>query len=147
MNRKNIIGKSAIHRWLDVQYGKPNYCESCGNSNESKRYEWANINNHIYNRNRDEFIRLCCKCHRKYDLTDKKIEQAKKNLYWFTGKKVKYAVGEKCPKTKLNAKQVLEIRKEYKLGNIYQKDLGAKYGISQRAVCSVVNRLSWRHIK
>ena len=147
MNRKNIIGKSAIHCWLRVNYGKPNFCEACGRSDDKSFYDWANINNHIYNRNRDEFVRMCKSCHRKYDMTDEKLEQAKKNLYWVTGKKVKYAVGEKCPKTKLNAKQVVEIRKEYKLGNIFQKDLGAKYGISQRAVCSVVNRLSWRHIK
>jgi len=139
--------KSHCHYYLNSKFGKPKTCDNPDCNGKCKTYDWCKKTDSEYTCNRDDYLRMCRSCHRKYDMTDEKLEQAKKNLYWVTGKKVKYAVGERCPKTKLNAKQVVEIRKEYKLGNIFQKDLGARYGISQRAVCSVVNRLSWRHIK
>lgn len=79
----NKIGKTAVHCWLNVVYGKPKKCEHCGTTDESKVYEWAN-KDHKYRRVREDFKRLCRSCHRKYDLTPDKKEKAIKNLYWNT---------------------------------------------------------------
>ncbi|MCK4829059.1 GIY-YIG nuclease family protein [bacterium] len=48
--------------------------------------------------------------------------------------------------SKLTAKDVLSIRKEYAQGNITQKRLGAKYSITPTAVSRIVNRKNWRYI-
>ena len=55
----------AIHQWVVREKGNPNKCEHCG-TEEAKRFDWANID-HKYKRDLDDYIRLCVKCHRKYD--------------------------------------------------------------------------------
>ena len=71
-------GMSAMHKWLDVAYGKPRFCESCG-SQDKRRYDWANINGE-YKRDKEDYLRLCTSCHRKFDMTEEKRQQAIKNL-------------------------------------------------------------------
>lgn len=56
----------AIHQWFDRTYGKPLKCDHCG-STTAKVYDWANKFPFNYNRNRDEWMRLCRSCHMKYD--------------------------------------------------------------------------------
>jgi hypothetical protein len=47
--------------------GKPLKCEHCGVENlRPRQYNWANVD-HKYSRDPDDYIRLCVKCHRKYD--------------------------------------------------------------------------------
>lgn len=38
-----------------------------------------------YERNRNNFLRLCRSCHRRYDLTKDKLKQAIQNLWWKRG--------------------------------------------------------------
>lgn len=59
------VSYPALHTWVRRWKGTPHKCEHCG-STDKKKYEWANID-HKYNRNLDDWIRLCTKCHRKYD--------------------------------------------------------------------------------
>ena len=66
MNKKKIVGKSAVHYWMNVNFGKPKKCDNCGTTDENKVYEWAN-KDHKYRRKRGDFKRLCRSCHRKYD--------------------------------------------------------------------------------
>lgn len=47
---------------------------------------------------------------------------------------------------KMTEAQVRSIRREYAEGGITQKDLGAKYNISQPQVSSIVIRKTWKHI-
>lgn len=71
----NKVGRKGIHSWLMRNYGKADRCENrekqcldfecTGNLN--KRFHWANTNNHIYRRRREDFMMLCAKCHSKYD--------------------------------------------------------------------------------
>ena len=58
----------AKHKWLVTHYGKANKCQNdnCKFKNP-KRFEWANISKKYYRR-RDDFIMLCCSCHRKWDM-------------------------------------------------------------------------------
>ena len=57
---------AAIHQWLSKQYGQPKYCENCGNTDPSKRYEWSCISGE-HRRDRQYYWRLCKKCHNNYD--------------------------------------------------------------------------------
>lgn len=59
------VGYSGVHHWMTRHHGKPKLCEHCGTT-EAKRYEWANISGQ-YKRRRDDFLRLCKKCHNDYD--------------------------------------------------------------------------------
>jgi len=55
----------AQHRWISTHRGSPRYCEHCKRS-DKKAYDWAN-KDHKYKRKFSDYMRLCRKCHRKYD--------------------------------------------------------------------------------
>ena len=59
------VGYFGLHCWLRKTYGTPKYCDMCKSITE-KKYVWANISGK-YKRDRDDFLRLCDKCHKKYD--------------------------------------------------------------------------------
>lgn len=62
-----------LHAWVRKNFGTPNKCEHCKTS-RSKKFEWANISGE-YKQLRGDWARLCCRCHRRYDLGVKnKIE-------------------------------------------------------------------------
>lgn len=63
----NKIKYSGLHKWVYRKLGKPNKCVHCGKEElNSKRINWANID-HKYCRVVEDWIRLCTKCHKKYD--------------------------------------------------------------------------------
>jgi len=73
--------KDNIHGWLSREFGKANKCDNRESdilkfkcSGKSKRFNWANINNHIYKKKREHFIMLCTACHVKYDLKYQNME-------------------------------------------------------------------------
>jgi len=53
------------HCWVKRRLGTPRKCEHCGTT-EAKLYDWAN-KDHKYRRVLSDWIRLCRKCHIKYD--------------------------------------------------------------------------------
>ena len=58
---------SSVHKWIVVMYGKPTTCEHCGKTGlTGQKINWANTN-HEYKKVREEWMRLCAKCHRDYD--------------------------------------------------------------------------------
>jgi len=59
------VGYWGIHRWIKIQRGTPIICEHCG-TETARKYEWAN-KDHKYKRILTDYMRLCTKCHRKYD--------------------------------------------------------------------------------
>lgn len=63
----NDVGYNALHNWVKRKLGFPNKCEMCGVENEI--LDWAN-KDHTYRRNINNWIRLCRKCHYKYDLNN-----------------------------------------------------------------------------
>ena len=68
---KEKVSYAGIHKWVSREYGKPKYCEFC-NSVSQKKYQWANISN-LYLRDINDWMRLCQKCHSKWDrLAEKK---------------------------------------------------------------------------
>lgn len=63
----DIVGYTALHTWVHRQLGQQNYCEHCGNNKLNPRqYNWAN-KSHEYKRDINDWLRLCVKCHKKYD--------------------------------------------------------------------------------
>lgn len=61
----------AIHVWVIRSKGNPKYCSKCGITSKDKRIEWANVD-HLYKRNLEDFIGLCCRCHFHHDIKLKK---------------------------------------------------------------------------
>lgn len=56
----------AKHLWMNYHFGKPSECEHC-KTNVNRMYHWANISGE-YHRKREDWLRLCVPCHKKYDL-------------------------------------------------------------------------------
>ncbi len=59
------VGHHGIHKWVQRNLGKPTSCSKC-KTRTAKKFEWANVD-HKYRRILKDWIRLCTKCHRKYD--------------------------------------------------------------------------------
>lgn len=60
-------GYVPIHSWVVRQLGRPDKCEQCGKIGYGHQMHWANLD-HAYKRNLTDWVRLCAKCHMKYDL-------------------------------------------------------------------------------
>lgn len=67
-NLKNgNTGKSAAHKWITTFYGLPKICEMCGKTGlNGHQIHWAN-KEHTYKRIRQDWLRLCPKCHATFD--------------------------------------------------------------------------------
>ena len=67
------VSYSGLHRWIYRHLGKPRRCEHCGNNKKIgiKMYQWASKSRE-YKRDLTDWIRLCSKCHAKYDDIGKK---------------------------------------------------------------------------
>ena len=78
--RKEVVTKRQIHDWMDVNYGQPKVCEGKDCRKNSTHYDWAVVHGKPYDRKRENFLRLCRSCHRRYDMTPEKKLQAVRNL-------------------------------------------------------------------
>ena len=65
-NMNNLIYQE-IHRWLRKNYGNANKCESAFCGDACKIYEWALLKHKKYDKNRENFVQLCKRCHCNYD--------------------------------------------------------------------------------
>jgi len=59
------VGQEALHNWVQKHLGKPSKCEHC-KTTKVKKFEWANISQK-YKRDLKDWVRLCTKCHAKFD--------------------------------------------------------------------------------
>jgi hypothetical protein len=58
----------AIHHRVGRLFGKPTTCESCGTTGLTRHaIHWANRTGE-YLLEREDWLRLCAKCHREYDM-------------------------------------------------------------------------------
>ena len=65
--RGDKVGYNALHTWVQRTLGTPDTCEHCGKSGLSGRQiHWANKSKE-YKRDKNDWVRLCAKCHIKYD--------------------------------------------------------------------------------
>lgn len=58
-----LAGYSAIHHWVNTHFKKPDNCENCNNK---LKLTWANKDGK-YSRERNDWLCLCYKCHKKFD--------------------------------------------------------------------------------
>lgn len=62
------VSYRTLHTWVVNKLGQPTKCEHCGKDGLSgHQIHWAN-KSRKYKRELDDWLRLCPKCHRKYDL-------------------------------------------------------------------------------
>ena len=61
------VGYVPLHLWVRRHRGNPTKCEHCDRDGVTGRFiHWAN-KSRLYKRDLDDWIRLCAKCHYKYD--------------------------------------------------------------------------------
>ena len=72
-NRKTPKGKTGnpeyqtLHRWVNKELGKPEKCSKCGRDKlRGRKINWAS-KSRLYKWSLKDWIRLCIKCHAKYD--------------------------------------------------------------------------------
>lgn len=63
------VSYSGLHKWVTDRLGKPRHCAYCQDDTKKgdRMYQWANIS-HSYKRELSDWIRLCAKCHKAYDM-------------------------------------------------------------------------------
>lgn len=69
------VGLGGLHLWVIKHLGRPRRCEHCG-STRARKYEWAN-RSQKYLRDLKDWIRLCTKCHARYDYATRSVKWAK----------------------------------------------------------------------
>jgi len=62
-------------------------------------------------------------------------------------KKGRQKKGESCHNAKLNEAKVIEIRRRYASGGIYQYNLAKEFSVPQSTISKVINRQSWNHVE
>lgn len=61
------VGYRGVHLWIKNNYGQPTTCEHCQTGNLfGRKIHWAN-KSHTYKRDREDWLRLCTKCHGLFD--------------------------------------------------------------------------------
>lgn len=138
--------KSAKHKWMESNYGKPKVCESKNCEGKSKWFDWCIKTGREYSHNREDYLRLCRSCHRKYDLTEIKKKQAIKNLWWKRGV-VNPARGEGNGRSHLTVEKVLFVREQCKMFGKSYAEAARMVGATRGAVTHAVKYSTWRHVK
>ena len=67
----NMAVYATFHKRVEVARGIPKHCQVCGTNDIDKRYEWANVTGDYSDIN--SYVRMCVKCHRNFDKSDKGI--------------------------------------------------------------------------
>jgi len=62
-----------IHKWLYYHYGKASHCDNKECNGEGKRFEWAHKNGNPWEKDIQNFMQLCSKCHFEYDSERREI--------------------------------------------------------------------------
>lgn len=62
------VSYSGIHNWVRKHLGNCKECSNClFTSDNTHQFHWANIS-HEYKRELSDWVRLCVKCHKAYDM-------------------------------------------------------------------------------
>lgn len=78
------------------------------------------------------------------------------NLEWCTsGENIKHSHllgltrpkrGEKCNFAKLTKEDIIEIKKLYENGDLYQREIAEKFNVQQSAISRIINNKRWKHL-
>ncbi len=61
-----LVGYRGLHLWVHNALGSPETCVECGVKGTGHQMHWANVSGE-YKRERDDWKRLCPRCHRAFD--------------------------------------------------------------------------------
>lgn len=62
------VSYRGLHQWIRRKKGIPDTCCNCGKVSQKPRViQWANVDGK-YRRDLDDYIPLCCSCHKYHDL-------------------------------------------------------------------------------
>lgn len=105
-NYKGSVTYGAIHDWLNDNFPKPKQCMHCGTLGEKKgrawNIQWALRNGFKYERNTENFIWLCVKCHIEYDQTSIALQPTwNKGRSWTSEERKRISEGTKLGMAKL----------------------------------------------
>lgn len=121
------IGYAGVHTWMHRIYEKPDKCDFCGitnikNKRGRNRIQWANKTGN-YLRDRNDWLKLCSKCHINYDKPWLKRK--------FTPSKIK-----------------LNDLKHYKKLGLTQVEAAKKFGITQSTISHFLRnkKLIWKQL-
>lgn len=157
-----------IHDWIRRRMNHIKECSFCG---ETSKLDNALITGKEHCKDVDNYIKLCRKCHYKYDhpngikhseLSKDKISKSSKERIKYNGvsDKFKYSrLGSKISKehkdiiskamsgenhhnSKLTKYDVIEIRKSNLKGN----ELANIYNVSYRTIRNILNRKTWKNL-
>ena len=98
-----------VHIWLKNTHGKANKCENSNCENKNNRFTWSKIRGKNYEKKRENFWKLCSKCHRSYDNSVKWAKNIGKSL---KGKKFS---NEHIRKMKISFRKRIPVRLGAKL--------------------------------
>lgn len=123
----NNATKIANHHYIRRHYPHEGYCETCGTI--TNKLDLANIKNHVYTKDRNDYRYLCRSCHEKFDkhlVGDKHpmygkhhTEQTKLKMRLANlGKKNKYNLGNK---NHLGHKHTEETKQKMRLTKLSRK--------------------------
>ena len=62
----NSVSYTTLHKWVRSKFGSPSECEFCDKQGTGRQMHWANVTG-LYLQERDDWMRLCAKCHKFYD--------------------------------------------------------------------------------
>ena len=60
-------GYRSLHKWVQKWLGKPSECSMCGKNGTGHQIHWANVSGK-YLRDLTDWMRLCAKCHKMFDM-------------------------------------------------------------------------------
>jgi protein-arginine kinase activator protein McsA len=117
----------AVHSWLNRNFPITGLCETC---HERPAIQRANISGE-YKRDPKDYKCLCRQCHMDYDNMIRR--------------------GEENPASKLNERQVLEIKRRAMEAKITHKetlvDIAKEFGVSTGTVFNIKHGVNWKYLK
>lgn len=159
-----------IHNWIRIRKINIKVCEFCG-CNDKKLDNALKIN-YKHEKNINNYIKLCRKCHIKYDFPDgkKHTEEIKKKIGISSSKRIKekgvsdnfinsrkntkisdnhkLAIsrsmqGDNHHQSKLTTDNVIYIRKNK---NISSKDLAKEFNVTYESINNIRTGKTWRNL-
>lgn len=95
-----------IHYWLRKNFGSPNICENKDCEQKSNRYDWALKKGFEHAKNKDNYFRMCRKCHVKYDWTEERTNFLIEQGHTESANKKRNEVLRGVPKSEVSRKNM-----------------------------------------
>lgn len=112
-----------VHRWITYHYGKASKCDNVECTKESKLFQWALLKGKKHEKNIDNYMQMCRKCHAKYDY-DEEIWKNWHQREWSAESKLKISKAHK-------GKKISEKHKE-KLSKLFSGEGNPMYGKNKK---------------